>query len=314
MAVTDEELRRLHAEHDGSPTKIAKATGYSIRATVNRLRRLGFPPQVAPQVLRKQQMHALYGAHGRIDLDFQHGTILVFSDAHYQPGMVSTAHRGLIALCKRLKPSAIICNGDAFDGGTISRFPRIGWDSKPTVAQELQSVKERLGEIEAVARGAKLLWPLGNHDARYETFLAASAPQYEGVPGFSLKDHFPLWKPCWGVWINDGQCVIKHRYRSGIHASHNNTVNAGTTIVTGHLHSLKVTPFSDFNGTRWGVDTGTLSDPYGPQFADYTELNPVNWRSGFVVLTWRDGELLWPELCAVRREGVIEFRGELIEV
>jgi hypothetical protein len=49
----------------------------------------------------------------------------------------------------------------------------------------------------------------------------------------------------------------KHRMKGGIHAAHNNTLHAGTTMVTGHLHSVKVTPFSDYNGTRWDVDTGT---------------------------------------------------------
>lgn len=85
-------------------------------------------------------------------------------------------------------------------------------------------------------------------------------------------------------------------------------------MVTGHLHSLKVTPYSDYTGIRWGVDTGTLANPYGPQFAYYTEDGPVNWRSGFVVLTIKDRELLWPETVSVLRDGVVCFRGELIDV
>ena len=115
------------------------------------------------------------------------------------------------------------------------------------------------------------------------------------------------------MWVN-ADVVIKHRWKGGIHATRNNTLNSGKTIVTGHLHSLKVTPFTDYNGTRWGVDTGTLADPYGPQFTDYTEDGCVDWRSGFVVLNFRNGELLRPQECEVRREGVVEFRGELIEV
>ncbi len=39
----------------------------------------------------------------------------------------------------------------------------------PTVMEELKAVKDRLEDIEKIARGAKLLWPLGNHDARFET-------------------------------------------------------------------------------------------------------------------------------------------------
>ena len=89
---------------------------------------------------------------------------------------------------------------------------------------------------------------------------------------------------------------------------------SGKTIITGHLHSLKVTPFDDYNGTRWGVDTGTLADPKGPQFQDYLEANPVNWRSGFIVLTFQDGKLLWPEVARVVDETTIDFRGKLVRV
>jgi hypothetical protein len=47
---------------------------------------------------------------------------------------------------------------------------------------------------------------------------------------------------------------------------------------------------------------------------DYLEDGPVNWRSGFAVLTMKDGKLLWPELVSKHSEGVIDFRGSLIDV
>lgn len=254
-------------------------------------------------------------SNARKQLNISNGTVLVGSDAHYYPGIVSTAHRAFCQLAKQLKPSAVILNGDAFDGGTISRFPRIGWDSKPTVMQELETCLQRMGEIEEAAGTKNLFWPLGNHDARYETFLASRVPEFQGVEGFHLKDRFPLWTPCWGVWINE-DVVVKHRYKNGIHAPHNNAVTSGRTMVTGHLHSLKVAPFTDYNGTRFGVDCGTMASPVGPQFEDYLEANPTNWRSGFVVLTFRDGRLLWPEVVHVIDEdaGLVEFRGQIVEV
>lgn len=97
---------------------------------------------------------------------------------------------------------------------------------------------------------------------------------------------------------------------------HNNAVQSGLSMVTGHLHSLKVTPWSDYTGTRFGVDTGTLAAPFGPQFNSYMEDGPRNWRSGFAVLTFHDGELLWPELVHVRNEeaGEVEFRGKVWNV
>jgi len=33
-----------------------------------------------------------------------------------------------------------------------------------------------------------------------------------------------------------------------------------------------------------------------------------------VVMTWRDGRLLWPEVVSVLSEGKVEFRGEVLEV
>jgi hypothetical protein len=211
----------------------------------------------------------------------------------------------------------VIANGDIFDGAGISRHPRIGWAKSPSVMEELKACTICMGEIEEAAKAArhnvKLMWPLGNHDARYETFLAANAPQYEHIKGFSLRDHFPEWESCWAVWINDGT-IVKHRFKGGIHATHNNTMWSGKNIVTGHLHSLKVTPFSDYNGVRYGIDTGTLADPYGPQFEDYTEQGPLNWRSGFAVLTFVDGKLLLPELLTTHGPDSIEFRGQVIDI
>jgi hypothetical protein len=67
---------------------------------------------------------------------------------------------------------------------------------------------------------------------------------------------------------------------------------------------------SNCRSSRFGVDTGTLAEPSGPQFT-YTEAGPVNWASGFVVLTYREGRLLEPELCVVHR-GNAWFRSSKI--
>lgn len=204
-------------------------------------------------------------------------------------------------------------NGDSFDGATISRHPTIGWERNPNVKKEIDAVSERMGEIGRAAGNARKVWPLGNHDYRFETRLAAVAREYSEVFGMHLKDHVPGWEACWSCWINN-DVVVKHRYKGGTHATHNNTVYAGKTMVTSHLHSLKVTPFSDYNGLRWGVDTGALADPYGKQFLDYTEDNPRNHCSGFIVLTFVNGKLMWPEVVNVIDKTHVCFRGKLIEV
>jgi hypothetical protein len=249
----------------------------------------------------------------RHGLEIKDGVVIVFSDAHFWPGVRTAAFRALLRFIEELKPVAVVNNGDAFDGASISRHPSIMWESKPSVIEELKACEQRLTEIEDAAGKAKLIWPLGNHDARFETRLAQNAPEFKGVKGFHLKDHFPRWVPCWSCWVND-DVVIKHRYHNGVHAVRNNIAKGGKTMVTGHLHSLKVTPMSDYNGTRFGVDTGTLADPSGPQFQDYTEDGPLDWRSGFAVLTFHHGRLLWPELVHVIGHNEVEFRGQVVRV
>jgi hypothetical protein len=243
----------------------------------------------------------------------QDGHVIIGSDAHYWPDRISTAHRALVKLCKDMKPQIVVMNGDMVDGASISRHPPIGWENRPSVVEEIETTQTRLHEIEKAAGKARRYWPLGNHDARFETRLASVAPEYAKIHGMHLRDHMPLWEPCWALCINDS-VVVKHRYKGGIHATHTNTLWSGKTIITGHLHSLKVTPFTDYNGTRFGVDTGTMADPYGPQFEDYLEQGPVNWRSGFVVLTFYRGRLLWPEICHVIGDGEVEFRGKVLQV
>lgn len=314
--LTDDEFVSLYQTK--GPTAVADVTGINIRNVHSRRAaieaRLGIkimPPNTT--LLDDPFPHN----DARIDIpDFTDGVVIIGSDAHYWPGYRSAAHRAFVKFCKTLKPDIVVLNGDALDAPSISRHPPIGWEDLPTLDLEIELVQERLGEVAAAAGKARKLWPLGNHDARFNTRLAMAAPEFRNVEGTRLVHHFPDWEPCWSVAIGgDRGAVIKHRFKGGIHATHNNTLWAGRTLVTGHLHSLKVTPFSDYNGTRFGVDCGTLAYPGGPQFR-YTEDNPLNWRSGFVVLTWRKGRLLWPEIVSVadERAGEIEWRGKVLTV
>jgi hypothetical protein len=244
-----------------------------------------------------------------IHLGIENGEVLVGSDSHYWPGIVSTAHRAFVEMAKDRKPKIIIKNGDETDFPSLSRHAPIGWENRPKASEEIEACKAMLSEIENVSPFSRRIWPCGNHDGRFETRLATMAPEYAKIHGVHLKDHFPNWEPCWATFVNK-DVVIKHRMKGGMHATRNNTLSAGRTIVTGHLHSLKVTPLSDYNGTRWGVDTGTMADPYGPQFYNYTELNPLDWRSGFVLLTFVKGRLLWPEHIWVSGADTVQFRGK----
>ena len=228
--ISDKQFIELYQNSD-SIDYLAKTLGMNERSVRRRRRRMEQKYKIALNTLTHTlQFQHLQTAHRhvpRLNLGVENGTVLVFSDAHFYPGIHTTAFKGLLWAIETLNPVAVIANGDVFDGATISRHPRIGWDSKPSVIEELKACEIAMAEIEEAAKKARhnvqLIWPLGNHDARFENFLAAHAPQYEHVKGFSLKDHFPAWTPCWSCWLNE-DTVVKHRFKGGIHATHNNTL------------------------------------------------------------------------------------------
>lgn len=296
------------------PSATAKKIGISERGVLDRRQRL--EQRLGIVIKSPTRPAGLTGANypARLEFDIKNGVVLVGSDAHIWPGEVSTAMRAFIKFTKELKPAAVVLNGDVLDFGRISRHASIGWEARPMVHEEIEAAQDILHDLEmACGRGVQKVWPLGNHDSRFETRIANADPEYARIKGVHLSDHFPNWAKCWSTFINQN-VVIKHRYKGGIHAPHNNTVNAGRTIVTGHLHSQKIIPFSDYNGTRWGVDTGCLAETDAPAFRDYTEDNPLNWRAGFCILTFKDGVLLPPELVTVWGKGKVVFRGQVVAV
>jgi len=314
---TDQEFIGLWNKH-GSVAEVAKILGITDRNVHARRRKIEEKHSIVLKGVAKNSpdFKVTYPENNvRVNVELQNGIIIVGSDCHYWPDIISTAHRAFVKIIKDLKPKMVVMNGDVFDGASISRHPVSGWGATPTVKQELEACQERLGEIEEAAKGASLNWTWGNHDMRFNARLAAQVGDtWRGVEGMNLTDHFPRWKFSTSIMVND-HTQIKHRLYNGIHASYNATLKSGISTVNGHLHSLKCMPWTDLRGTRYGVDTGSLANVWGDQF-EYSEDSTRNHRSGFAVLTFINGKLMPPELVEVMNEdaGEAYFRGELIKV
>ena len=305
----------------GSPTLVGKELGVNPRSALTRRRNLEIryniklPTHNSQRDEKKEKPKkidlAAHNVRRGIDVD-KVKRVIVFSDAHFTD-TPTTAFKALLKMIKEFKPQVIVCNGDAFDGQVLSRFPSINYDQKPTVLEELKACRYHLDEIEKVRpAGCRLIWTLGNHDMRYEAWLVNKVPEYSGVDGFSLKYHFPNWETCWSFWVGE-DTIIKHRHRGGRNAGYANLQAAGNTnIITGHTHVLAIQPITNYQGTYWGVQTGCLADPMSPTF-EYCEDGPKDWRSGFVMLSFDQGRMLMPEMIMVSDEqnGEYEFRGKI---
>lgn len=334
--LSDEEFIKTWKENP-SPTMFAKVTGMNTRTVMGRRRVIEIKHNVkldtdltyknnavqeSRERVKAKRLEREEALQERLDatthsvrrgMEMESGRIIVFSDAHFT-SYTTTAFKALIKFIEHFKPKAIICNGDAFDGAVLSRFPKINYDSQPSVLDELNYCKTHLDAIVKVRpAGCRLIWTLGNHDMRYEAALVSRAPEFSGVDGFNLKFHFPEWETCWSYWVN-ADTVIKHRHKGGRYAGYNNVQASFCNIFTGHTHVLTCSPISTFDQkTFWGVQTGTLADPNDDAFA-YCEDNAKDWRQGFIMASWERGRLLMPEMIMVCGEDEVEFRGEILKV
>jgi hypothetical protein len=307
----------------GNPTAVAKETGLGIRTVQERRARLQAQGITLKTIATSPQYEAQVPPHIRGDgwtfprekrMEIFTGCAVIFSDAHYWPGAATVAHRALIAVIRAIKPRAVFANGDILDGVKTSRHDPFGFGDRPGPVEEMDICKERMGEIEqAIPNGCRLEWNIGNHDVRWERTLVSKVPDFANLQGMRLADHFPAWDLQWSTLVNPDAktpVMIKHRNAGGVHAGYNNTMKGGIHIVTGHTHILEVKPWGDYRGRRYGIQSGCLINLDGPQ-TEYTENGPSSACPGFVVLTFRDGELTPPELCEVIN-GKAWFRGEII--
>lgn len=255
---------------------------------------------------------------GRVHLEIKTGTVLIGSDFHIWPGKPSTCLRAFKKFVADIKPTAVILNGDVMDFPRISRHPQ-NWESAPDPQEEIEAAQDHLNDIvQAGSKRTHRYWTLGNHDARWEATFANAVPQMRGVRGVHLADHFSGWEKAMSCFINEGidggATMVKHRLKGGMNATRANTLNAGVSVVTGHLHSQNVRPLSDYRRhDRYGVDTGCVADKEHRAFT-YTEDSPLDWRSGFALLTYRDGLLMPPELVTKMSPNTVWFRGALHKV
>lgn len=251
----------------------------------------------------------------REEIEIDNGVAIIVSDRHKWPDDgITPAEAAAHTLIPLIQPDVFIMNGDIFDGAGLSRHPPLGWEEKPSAAEEIESCKSFMARIEDLLPAECLkMRTVGNHDRRWDYALAKAAGEFKGVEGFRLSDHFPNWTESWSIHINrdvpSGYTVVKHKHRQGVGAARNNALSSGVTIVTGHTHALSCVAVETYRGRHWGVECGFLSTRDHAAF-EYTEDAPTYARPGFAVLTWRNGILQPPELVELDDANVAWFRGE----
>lgn len=209
----------------------------------------------------------------------------ILSDVHvpfHDPGTIEL-------LCdewERQKINFLFINGDLIDWYGLSKF-----ESNPTIrdaVQDRDDTVQLLRHLRGRFPKARIVLKLGNHDERWELFLARKAPELFGFPEFRIEQVLQLADPAIRVEcvrdlrpVSFGKLfgIHGHEYRFAI----SNPVNAARGLFLrgkelafcGHFHQVSNHSENSMSGkliTTWSVGCACHLHP------QYHPLN--NWSHG----------------------------------
>lgn len=111
--------------------------------------------------------------------------MLLLSDIHF-PYQDNKALTLALRYGMEKEVDTIYLNGDTIDFFQISRF--IGDPRKPSIAHELDIVRNFLDTLRENFPNAKIYYKIGNHDVRLETYLFNKAPELLECTEFKLEN------------------------------------------------------------------------------------------------------------------------------
>ncbi len=129
MKCTDQEFIAVWNKL-GSASQVSKATGISVRNVNDRRRKLEnkYGIILAGISPNSPDFKVTYPDNNvRTKVELSDGVVIVASDCHYWPDYVTTGHRALVNIIKRLKPQMLITNCVAWEGSRRSRHAQSNW-------------------------------------------------------------------------------------------------------------------------------------------------------------------------------------------
>lgn len=218
--------------------------------------------------------------------------IMVLSDIHI-PFHDNAAIEMACEVGAKADINTILLNGDIFDFYSESKFlkdPRL-MDSRG----QLEAGKDFLKWLKSQFPDVKIIFKVGNHEERYETYMMQNAPVLFATDLFHVEDLMGL--PELGIdcvtdkrIIHAGKLNILHGHElrsraGGVNPARTTYLYTHKSVLLGHFHrtSLHTEPDLDKKVIScWS--TGCLCNLH----ADYDPYN--RWNQGFAIISM-DGEM-----------------------
>lgn len=213
--------------------------------------------------------------------------ILIVSDIHvpfHDPGAIEAS---IDFAQSQGEISHVLVNGDLLDAYHLSTF-----EKDPKVRRLSEEIDQAIQILQVFAQelpGVKMIFKLGNHEARFDRYLRTNAPALADLPEISLEDIFRKRIEEVEVveeWRNivAGRLLINHghevgRGSGGQHPAKWLVAKTGTSAICGHFHRTDSWTSRDALGRPLqGWTTGALCQ-LSP---DYLPRNQWNHGAAFV--------------------------------
>lgn len=166
--------------------------------------------------------------------------VLFFSDPHI-PLHDQRAWNLLLKCGKSFRPDILVCIGDFGDFGAISRHLKYPGRT-PSTKAEIIACKEARKQLDALGAKEKV-WIKGNHDQRWDDYLAEKAPELvEVLPSLEETLGFPDngWKVIpYRQHYRLGKLYLTHDVgSSGRYAIFRTLERFEHSVLSGHTHRL----------------------------------------------------------------------------
>lgn len=230
----------------------------------------------------------------------ENGLIAIASDFHF-PFQDDMAINAFLQYINIKQPQVIVLNGDVLDFYRLSRFVK-GTRGR-SVGEEMAMVRNFLTELRETCPQAKIYYPIGNHETRYEKYCCQYAPELIDA---TVDFHRSI-----GCEELDIQGCSQVVFNDKFLCKHGNVVSkrAGMTAIkelemaymsgaSGHTHRLCLY-ITRRNGIKYfWLETGCLCS-LDPEYMLYPD-----WQQGFCTVEIRDGEV-YKAACHQIEKGVV---------
>jgi len=166
---------------------------------------------------------------------------IIIPDVHL-PFHSESAWNLVLKVIKTTKPDYVISVGDLADLYSVTRHTKDPGRRELSLVTEAAKVNRELDKLQTAAGKAKVHWVLGNHENRFDRYIAEKAPELFGVTDIQslFETKARKWSvTAYGDYLQLGKVFFTHDVgTAGANAHRDAEKDFCHSVVIGHTHRM----------------------------------------------------------------------------